>query len=85
MAKSIPPGELFVHELRRDGKIVALLRGVAGESGAVTVEAEVHPVSLISAEPRRQTFPFPSREQGSRFVEASLDALLYLGCTLTEQ
>ena len=82
MAKPAAPSELFHHELRRDGKIVALLRGIPGENGAVTVEAEVRPVTLIGAEPQHQPFPFASREQASRFVEGALDALQYLGCTV---
>ncbi len=84
MAKPAAPRELFHHELRRDGKVVALLRGVPGENGAVTVEAEVYPVSLHGTEPQRQPFAFASREQATRFVEATLDALQYLGCTVTE-
>ncbi len=82
MAKPAASRELFQHELRRDGKIVAILRGIPGENGAVTVEAEVHPVTLIGVEPQRQPFPFTSREQASRFVEGALDALQYLGCTV---
>jgi hypothetical protein len=82
LAKAATPQELFQHELRRDGKIVAILRGIPGENGAVTVEAEVHPVTLIGTEPRRQPFPFASREQASRFVDGALDALQYLGCTV---
>lgn len=82
MAKTAGSSELFHHELRRDGKVVALLRGVAGENGAVTVETEVHPVTLIGAEPQRQPFPFTSRDQAARFVEGVLDALQYLGCTV---
>jgi hypothetical protein len=74
--------ELFQHELRRDGKVIALLRGVAGENGGVTVEAEVHPAGLIGTEAQRQPFPFTSREQAARFVEGVLDALQYLGCTV---
>jgi hypothetical protein len=81
--KSPTSQELFHHELRRDGKIVARLRGVTGEHGAVTVETEVHPVTLHSVEPQRQSFPFTSREQATRFVDAALDALQYLGCTVT--
>lgn len=83
MAKSAIDGELFQHELRRDGKVVALLRGIPGENGAVTVEAEVHPVTMNTpAEPQRQPFPFASREQANRFVEGALDALQYLGCAV---
>jgi len=74
--------ELFHHELRRDGKIVAILRGIPGDNGAVTVDAEVHPVTLIGTDPQRRPFPFTSREQASRFVEGALDALQYLGCTV---
>jgi hypothetical protein len=85
LTKPTAPRELFHHELRRDGKIVALLRGIPGENGAVTVDAEVHPVTLLGVEPqRRQAFPFTSREQASRFVEATLDALQYLGCTVVQ-
>ncbi len=83
MAKPATSRDLFNHELRRDGKIIALLRGIPGENGAVTVETEVHPVTLNGGgEPLRQPFPFTSREQASRFVEGVLDALQYLGCTV---
>jgi hypothetical protein len=85
LAKPTTSAELFRHELRRDGKIVALLRGVQGEHGAVTVETEVNPVTLRSgAASQHQQFPFTSREQASRFAEAALDALQYLGCTIIE-
>jgi hypothetical protein len=84
LAESATSRELFQHELRRDGKVVALLRGIPGEHGAVTVEAEVYPVTLRSVEPQRQPFQFTSREQASRFVEAALDALQYLGCTIID-
>ena len=84
MAKPTASRDPFRHELRRDGKVIALLRGVPGENGAVIVEAEVHPVTLIGVDARRQQFPFASREQASRFVDATLDALQYLGCTITE-
>lgn len=83
MAKSATAGELFHHEIRRDGKVVALLRGIPGENGAVTIEAEVHPVTMNTpSEPQRQPFPFTSREQANRFVEGALDALQYLGCSV---
>ena len=78
------PRALFHHELRRDGKLVAHLRGISGEQSAVTVEVEVHPVSFNGVEPQRQPFAFPSREQANRFVDAALDALQYLGCTIVE-
>lgn len=85
MAESTTSRQLFHHEVRRDGKIVALLRGVPGENGAVTVETEVNPVTLLGdSESRRQVFPFTSREQASRFTEAALDALQYLGCTIID-
>ena len=83
MATSATAGQLFQHEVRRGGKIVALLRGIPGENGAVTVEAEVHPVTMNTpSEPQRQPVPFTSREQANRFVEGALDALQYLGCTI---
>ena len=84
MAKTAEPRELFHHELRRDGKVIALLRGIPSENGGVTVEAEVHPVSFNGREPELLPFPFASQEQASRFVESTLDALQYLGCTLVD-
>ena len=84
MAKGSGPRELFRHELRRDGRIVALLWGVEGESGGVTVETEVHPAATRGAEPERRPFAFATRDQAARFVEEALYALQYLGCAITQ-
>jgi len=75
--------ELFLHELRRDGKIVAQLRGLEGENGAVTVETEIYPAGLLGKDPQVVPFAFPSRDHAARFVDEALDALQYLGCVVT--
>jgi len=74
--------ELFSHELRRDGKIVTQLRGVEGDNGSVTVEAEVYSGGPGS-DPQIVPFSFDSRDHAARFVDEALDALQYLGCVVT--
>lgn len=75
--------ELFSHEVRRDGRIVVVLRGVDSGNGGVTVEAEVHPVRG-AGEPQNRPFAFPSRDRATSFVDDALDALQYVGCTVAE-
>ena len=76
---------LFAYEARREGRTVAILRGVAGVNGAVTVETEVYPVTAPrDADPQVRPYAFPNREQATRFVDEALLALEYLGCTLAE-
>ncbi|HXY17511.1 MAG TPA: hypothetical protein VEH79_05015 [Gaiellaceae bacterium] len=75
--------DLFNHELRRDGKIVAQLRGVEGENGTVTVEAEVQ-AGALGRDSQVVPFSFPSRDHAARFVDEALDALQYLGCVVTD-
>lgn len=76
--------ELFHHQARRDGRVIAAFRGVASGSAAV-VEASVYAVGDENAsEPLQRPFPFPSSLQAERFVEEALIALEYLGCTVTQ-
>jgi hypothetical protein len=75
--------ELFSHELRRDGKIVTQLRGIEGEGGAVTVEAQVY-TGAAGDDPQVVPFSFPTRDQATRFIDETLDALQYLGCVVTD-
>lgn len=76
--------ELFSYELRVDGRVVAVLRGVQGDTG-VTVQAEVRPVgSAPEQPPLRRPFTFQSREQARRFVDDALAALEYVGAVVSE-
>jgi hypothetical protein len=76
---------LFVHEARRDGRTVVVLRGLEDESGGVTVETEIYPVTAPGqVEPRLCPFSFPTREQATRFVEETLMSLEYLGCVVAD-
>ena len=83
MARHDGSGALFVYETRKEGRTVAILRGIAGVNGAVTVETEVYPITAPhNAEPQVRPYAFPSREQAVRFVDEALMALEYLGCVL---
>lgn len=73
---------LFLHEVRRDGRPIVVLRGVRQGKGVV-VEADVYPlVEKPVLEPLQRPFPFSSAAHASRFVEEALTALEYLGCVV---
>ena len=77
--------ELFAHEVRRDGRPVVVLRGLAKDGGAVTVETKVYPVGARpDVEPRLRPFAFGNAEQAARFVDDVLDSLEYLNCQIVE-
>jgi hypothetical protein len=85
MARQKTSEELFVYEARKEGRVVALLRGVAGANGTVTVETEVYPVTgHASTEPQKRPFSFRAVDQARHFVDETLLALEYLGCTVVE-
>jgi hypothetical protein len=77
------PTDLIHHELRREGHVVAIFRGVRSETGA-TVETRVFPVTaaLENRVGIDRSFPFPSVDQARSFVEETMTALEYLGCTV---
>lgn len=78
-------GVVFTYEARREGRTVAVIRGVAGKDGSVTVETEVYPVTAsASAEPQTRPFTFKTREQAMRFADEAVLALEYLGCVLAD-
>jgi hypothetical protein len=70
--------ELFIHEARKDGRLVAILRGIdRGET--CMVEAAVYPsgsTQLVRPGP----YMFRSREEAGAFVTEAIAALTYLGC-----
>jgi hypothetical protein len=81
----VPPGELFTHEVRKDGRPLVILRGVESEGGGVIVETDVYPAGVKpGAEPRRRPFSFTTRDQALRFVDDALDSLQYLNCLVVE-
>ncbi len=85
MAQQNGSGCLFAYEARKEGRTVAVLRGIEGVNGAVTVETEIYPVTApANGDPQVRPYAFPSREQATRFVDEALLALEYLGCTLAE-
>jgi hypothetical protein len=81
----VAPGELFTHEVRKDGRPLVLLRGIESDDGGVIVETDVHPAGVKPGiEPRRRPFPFATRDQALRFVDDALDSLEYLNCVVVE-
>ena len=85
MARESTNEPLFAYEARKEGRVVALLRGLAGANGSVTVETEVYPVTGHAlSEPQARPFTFPAKEQARHFVDEALLALEYLGCTIVE-
>jgi hypothetical protein len=83
--RAVPPDELFIREVRREGRSLVVLRGVRNEAGGVTVETEVYPAGAKPGiEPRLRPFAFATREQALRFVDDALDSLEYLNCHVVE-
>jgi hypothetical protein len=75
-------GTLFSHEVRRDGKPVAVLRGMVAD-GVVTVETDIHPVGRPPGEPPDQRpFVFTSVDAAQRFADECLTAFEYLDCEI---
>jgi hypothetical protein len=80
-----PPADLIYREVRREGKVVALFRGIATDAG-VTVETRIFPVDTESIEGQHvdRPFPFATLDQARIFVDDSIVALEYLGCAATD-
>ena len=73
---------LFQHEIRRDGRVVAILRGHTTPAG-VTVDSEVYPLSQpAGGDPVLRPFVFTTLDQAHRFAEEALVAFEYLNCTI---
>jgi hypothetical protein len=81
----VVPGELFTHEVRKDGRPLVLLRGIESDDGGVTVETDVYPAGVKpGTAPRRRPFSFATRDQALRFVDDTLDSLEYLNCNVVD-
>ncbi|HSC91388.1 MAG TPA: hypothetical protein VLB86_07030 [Gaiellaceae bacterium] len=70
--------ELFTRHARRDGRPVAVLRGV-DHGTACVVEAEVFPAGAAGAV-RPGPYTFADARQAAAFAAEAADALTYLGC-----
>jgi hypothetical protein len=79
------PTDLLYREVRREGKIVALFRGIATDAG-VTVETRIFPVDAVPGNGQHvdRPFPFSTLDQARMFVDDSTVALEYLGCAATD-
>ena len=71
----------LVREATRDGRRVAVLRCYDGEGGETIVEAEITPTRGGDAV-RRGPYRFHTAPEAFRFVQESLLALQYLGCSV---
>jgi hypothetical protein len=75
--------ELQVRYLRKDGRSVAMLRAVDVGLSCV-VEAEVFPQG--GGFPSRPgPYTFADEPQAAAFITDAVEALMYLGCDLTDQ
>ena len=75
--------ELQVRYLRKEGRSVAVLRAV-DRGGSYVVEAEVFPQS--GGFPSRPgPYTFADERQANAFITDAVEALMYLGCDLTDQ
>jgi len=83
-ARPASDGTLFSYELRREGRTLAVLRGLAAEEGVI-VETTIHSVNAApTTPPVERPFRFPSVEAAHRFAEESVQALEYLDCELVD-
>jgi hypothetical protein len=81
-AEPAPTPALFQHDVRREGRVVASLRGVRTADG-VTVETEVYPLThAVGDAPIPRPFSFATADQARRFVDEALVAFEYLGCAV---
>jgi hypothetical protein len=76
---------LFAYGAAKNARLVAELLGFHDPaSSGVTVRAEIrHVQAPEEREPQRLCFAFPDREQAQQFVDETLTALEYLGCTIS--
>jgi hypothetical protein len=75
--------ELFVRYARKDGRLVAMLRGV-DQGGSFLIEAEVHPQGADQPV-RRGPYTFADADEATAFVAETVTALTYLGCDVQER
>ena len=75
---------LFAHEVRRNGTVVATLRGSWRPDGGVIVDANVVPIGHLPDDAISRPFAFATAEQASRFVDEALLALEDLECEISE-
>ena len=73
---------VFEYQVRRDGRIVASLRGVQTPSG-FTVVTDIHPATGSPGDPPiSRPFAFQTLEHARRFADEALVAFEYLNCTV---
>jgi hypothetical protein len=78
----LPARELFARRAIKDGRLVMSLRGM-DIGGEYVVAVDVYPVTGLALEPvPLGPHSFPALDDAVSFVEESLLALEYLGCTI---
>lgn len=75
--------EIFVRHARKDGRLVASLRGL-DHGTSCTVEAEVYPHGSNQLT-RPGPYTFADAHEASAFVTEAVAALMYLGCDIQAQ
>jgi hypothetical protein len=75
--------ELYVRHAQKNGRRLLSLRAV-DHGHACLVEAEVAPHDA-AATPGSATYTFVDAREASRFVTDAVEALMYLGCEITDR
>jgi len=74
---------LFAYEVRRDGRVVATLKGQQTATGTI-VETAVFPVTAPHDDPGlTRPFTFGSADHARRFADEALVVFEYLNCTVS--
>jgi hypothetical protein len=82
-ASSDSASMLFQHEIRREGRVVAILRAHSTSTG-VRVDSEVYPLNEpAGGTPVTRPFAFTTLDQARRFADEALLAFEYLNCSIS--
>ena len=78
-----PVRPIFKYEVHREGRTIATLRAHRTETGAITVDSEVFPLTqALGSEGIKRPFTFSSLDHARRFADEALVVFEYLNCTI---
>jgi hypothetical protein len=81
-AKPAPPRELFVRHARKNGRPIVTLRAL-DEKDTCVVDVRFGGEGAKGAAP--QSYRFADARHASTFVSEAVQALMYLGCEITDR
>jgi hypothetical protein len=78
----VQPHELFVRHARKNGRPIVTLRAI-DEKETCVVDVQFSSEGVPGAVP--QSYRFSNARQASTFVSEAVQALMYLGCEITDR